>query len=215
MATVALAQPSVLSNNVLVLNKFFTAVRIVNLRRAILLLFKEVAEVVSIDEEDKYSCYDFSSWAEISQYKRRFEPTRHDWLRTVSFDLAVPRIIRLNSYDKLGGGHVRFTRRNIFSRDANRCQYCGRKYRTSDLSIDHVLPRSRGGRSTWENVVCCCLRCNVRKGGRTPAEAKLQLIKQPIKPRFSPAITIAVGKRKYQSWKQFLDAAYWNVELLE
>ncbi|MDP6381435.1 MAG: HNH endonuclease, partial [Phycisphaerae bacterium] len=165
MEAVALAKPSVLTSNVLVLNKFFMAVRIVNLRRALIMLFKQTAEVVSIDEDDKYSCYDFTSWAEISQYKRQFESAKHDWLHTVRFDLAVPRIVRLVSYGRTGGGSVRFNRRNIFARDSNRCQYCGRRFPTSELSLDHVIPRSRGGEATWENIVCSCLKCNVKKGG--------------------------------------------------
>ncbi|MBM4018011.1 MAG: HNH endonuclease, partial [Planctomycetes bacterium] len=87
------------------------------------------------------------------------------------------------------------------------------KFKTSELSIDHVVPRSRGGHTVWTNVVCACMRCNVRKGGRTPAEAGLTLVRPPAEPRFSPVITLHAGSEKYRSWKQFLDAAYWHVEL--
>ena len=207
-------QPSVLTTSVLVLNKFFAAVRIVSVRRALILLFKSTAEVVSVDD-GRYDCYDFTSWTEVSQYKREFEAAEHDWIRTVSFHLAAPRIIRLMSYEKLGGGRVRFNRRNIFARDRNRCQYCGKRFRTSELSIDHVVPRSRGGKSIWQNVVCACLKCNVKKGGRLPAEAGLTLEVEPRKPRFNPTISIAAGRQRYRSWKQFVNAAYWNVELQE
>jgi len=214
MEAVAIAQPSILTTNVLVLNKLFMAVRIVSVRRALILLFKQTAEVVSV-EEGRYDCYDFSSWAEVSQYKRVFEPAEHDWIRTVRFDLAAPRIIRLLTYSQMGRGNIRFNRRNIFARDRSHCQYCGKKFHTSGLSIDHVIPRSRGGKSTWNNVVCCCLKCNVRKGGRLPKEAGLKLIRRPQKPKFNPVITVGASKQKYSSWKQFLDAAYWNVELRE
>ncbi|MGE5754213.1 MAG: HNH endonuclease, partial [Planctomycetaceae bacterium] len=108
---------------------------------------------------------------------------------------------------------VKFNRRNIFARDGNRCQYCGKKFPTNELSLDHVLPRSRGGQANWENIVCACLKCNVRKGGRTPWEAGLRLIREPVQPRTSPVISLKLSHGKYQSWRTFLDNAYWSVEL--
>jgi len=210
---VAAPAPSALDSSVLVLNRLFMAVRVVCARHAFVLLWKDVAEVVSVEDES-YHCYDFSSWAELSQYRRKFQPALHqEWIRTVRFDLAVPRVIRLVRYDRVPKTRVRLSRRNLFARDANRCQYCGRKFRTSDLSIDHVIPRSRGGHTLWANVVCACLKCNVRKGGRTPAEAGLHLVREPKAPRFSPVITLHARDPKYRSWQQFLDAAYWHVEL--
>jgi 5-methylcytosine-specific restriction endonuclease McrA len=213
-AAVALAASgaSALDSSVLVLNRLFMAVRVVPARHAFVMLWKQAAEVVSVEDET-FSTYDFASWAELSQLRRKFQPAAHEWIRTVRLELAVPRVIRLLSYDRLPKTRVRLNRRNLFARDANRCQYCGRKFRTSELSIDHVLPRSRGGRTTWTNVVCACLQCNVRKGGRTPDEAGMHLTHKPVQPRFSPVITLHAGSEKYRSWKQFLDAAYWHVEL--
>ena len=138
--------------------------------------------------------------------------TRYSFTRSM---YSPVRIIRLLIYDRLPRTNVKFTRRNIFARDSNRCQYCGRKFPTSELSLDHIVPRSRGGVSSWTNIVCCCIKCNVRKGGRTPAEAHMRLIREPVKPKRSPMITLRLGHEKYASWKQFLDAAYWNVELRE
>jgi len=209
---IAMPRPSALDASVLVLNRLFMAVRVVRARHAFVLLWKHVAEVVSVEDES-FACYDFSSWTEVSAYRRQFEPASHDWVRTVRFEIAVPRVIRLLSYDRLPKTRVRLNRRNLFARDASRCQYCGRKFKTSELSIDHVVPRSRGGHTVWTNVVCACMRCNVRKGGRTPAEAGLTLVRPPAEPRFSPVITLHAGSEKYRSWKQFLDAAYWHVEL--
>jgi 5-methylcytosine-specific restriction endonuclease McrA len=103
--------------------------------------------------------------------------------------------------------------RNIFARDGSKCQYCGRKFATQDLSLDHVLPRSQGGKSTWDNIVCCCIKCNVKKGGRTPEQAHMKLLSKPIKPKRSPVINIRLTDGRYASWKQFLDEAYWTVEL--
>ena len=130
-------------------------------------------------------------------------------------ELAVPRVIRLLTYDRVPKTRVRLNRRNLFARDGSRCQYCGRKFKTCDLSIDHVVPRSRGGRTEWGNVVCACLACNVKKGGRTPSEARMRLVKKPKRPKFSPVITLRAGSPKYRSWKQFLDAAFWHVELVD
>jgi 5-methylcytosine-specific restriction endonuclease McrA len=134
-------------------------------------------------------------------------------VRCVKFDIAVPRIVRLFSYDRLPRRNVRFTRRNIFARDSNHCQYCGKKFPMSELSLDHVVPRSQGGGTDWQNIVCCCLKCNVKKGGRTPAEAHMKLINEPTKPKRSPMVTLRLTNAKYASWKQFLNEAYWNVEL--
>lgn len=198
--------------NVLVLNKHYMAIRIVGARRAFSLLFRELAEVVSF-EQGGYSNYNFKSWCEVSQFRRHFEPDGHDWVSTVNFYIAVPRIIRLLFYDRLPRNEVKFNRRNLFARDKNRCQYCGKRQRTSELSLDHIIPKSMGGKSVWENVVCACAKCNVKKGGRTPRQAGMTLIQKPVKPKHNPLVHIHLGHQRYHSWKQFLDHAYWSVEL--
>jgi 5-methylcytosine-specific restriction endonuclease McrA len=202
----------VLNASVLVLNKLYLAIRVVNVRRAMSLLIRDQAEVVQV-EDGRYLTHDFASWMEVSEFKRRFEADKHEWLRTVRTAIAVPRIIRLLDYDKLPAQDVKFNRRNIYARDGNRCQYCGRKAPTSELSLDHVVPRSRGGKSTWENIVCACLTCNVKKGGRTPDEAGLKLVVRPKKPKRSPLINQKIQDDRYASWRAFLDHAYWTVEL--
>ncbi len=206
-----------LNANVLVLNKFYQAIRVVNVRRAFALLCKELAEVVHIEADaagaTQWKNLDFHEWRELSQLKREFEPDGYDWIHTVRFQIAVPRIIRLLAYEKLPRQDVKFNRRNIYARDSNRCQYCGKKFPTTELSLDHVVPRSQGGRSTWDNIVCCCVKCNVKKGGRTPSQAHLHLITKPVKPKRSPVINVRLADERYASWKQFLDTAYWTVEL--
>lgn len=203
---------SALDCNVLVLNKHYMAIRIVGARRAFSLLCRDLAEVVSLEEGD-YSNYDFESWVEVSRLKREFEPDGHDWVSTVNFHVSVPRIIRLLFYDRLPRTEVKFNRRNIFARDKNKCQYCGKRFSTSELSLDHVIPRTMGGEATWTNIVCACAKCNVKKGGRTPKQAHMTLIKKPIRPKRHPLIRIHLGHQRYRSWKQFLDHAYWSVEL--
>ncbi len=200
------------------LNAHYVALRVISARRAFSLLFKQdrfdqpLAEVVSL-EDGRYVSYDFDDWCELSEFRLEFEPEKHDWVRTVRFQIAVPRIVRVLSYHRLPRQQVKLNRRNIYTRDQNLCQYCGKRFKPSELSLDHVVPRSRGGINAWENLVCCCVRCNVKKGGRTPHEAGMHLITQPVKPRISPVVNISLSKSKYSSWQQFLDHAYWNVEL--
>jgi 5-methylcytosine-specific restriction endonuclease McrA len=110
---------------------------------------------------------------------------------------------------------VKFTRHNVFERDRNMCQYCGREFDRKDLNLDHVLPRDRGGQTTWENIVCSCIPCNTRKGNRLPHEAGMQLIRKPKRPKWRPFVNVSFSRRQHDSWKHFLDVAYWNVELGE
>ena len=204
---------SALDASVLVLNKMFMAVHVISVRRAFCLLCKELAEVVSL-EGDRFTTYDFTSWRELSTYREQFFGEEDDdWVRTVNSEIRVPRVIRLFGYDKLPKQTVKFNRRNIFARDHNLCQYCGKKYPTAELSLDHVVPRSQGGLNTWENIVCACVSCNVRKGGRTPKQAHMTLIRKAEKPKRSPVLNLKLTQKKYRSWQAFLDNAYWDVEL--
>lgn len=206
------ADAPALSASVLVLNRLYMAVRVVNARRALTMLYRELAEVIHVDQ-GQFLSYDFDDWLEVSSARSMFEPETHDWIRTVRFQIAVPKIVRLLGYDKLPRVNVKLNRRNLFARDQNRCQFCGKRFPTTELSVDHVVPRSQGGTTCWENVVCACLRCNVRKGGRTPEQARMHLIGAPRRPRRSPVLTVKLSDSRYASWKQFLDFAYWNVEL--
>lgn len=209
-------KPSVaMQASVLVLNRLYVAVQVMSVRRAFCLLCKDQAEVVAV-ENGSFASYNFGSWREVSEFKARmFGKQEHeDWIQAVNFEVEVPRVIRLLSYDHLPRNVVKFNRRNIFLRDENRCQYCGQRFPTHQLSLDHVNPRSQGGQTTWENIVCACLTCNVRKGGRTPTEAGMRLRKKPVKPKRSPILCQQLTSVKYQSWKTFLDEAYWTVELL-
>jgi len=201
-----------LNAHVLVLNRMWMAVRVTDARRAFSLLVRELAEVIRVDD-GSYTGHDFDSWADLSAAREQFQHQHYEWVRTVRMHLAVPKVIRLFGYDRLPQQDVKFNRRNIFARDRNICQYCGRHHSTSELSLDHVKPRSQGGQSSWTNLVCCCVRCNARKGGRTPAQASMHLIRPPAKPKRNPIIALRLGSDKYASWRAFLDNAYWSVEL--
>ncbi len=205
-----------LNSQVLVLNRLWMAVRIVDARRAFSLLVRNLAEVIRVDD-GSYAPHSFDSWTDLSMarddFDTGFDVDHYDWVRTVRLHLAVPKVIRLFGYDRLPRSDVKLNRRNIFARDGNQCQYCGSHFTTSELSLDHVLPRSQQGKSTWENLVCCCVRCNARKGGRTPEQAHMHLIRRPHKPKRNPVISLRLGSDKYACWQAFLDNAYWSVEL--
>jgi 5-methylcytosine-specific restriction endonuclease McrA len=203
-----------MQSSVLVLNRLYMAIQVMSVRRAFCLLFKDLAEVINV-ENGTYVSYNFQSWREASEWKAAMDGRKEheDWIQAVNFQIQVPRVIRLLRYDLFPKNIVKFNRRNIFLRDENRCQFCGHRFPTQQLSLDHVIPRSRGGLTNWENIVCACLRCNVRKGGRTPHEAGMRLIRRPQKPKRSPMLAQQLTSVKYESWKQFLDEAYWTVEL--
>ena len=190
------------------------AVHVIPVRRAFCLLFKELAEVITVDD-GQYVSFNFTSWREVSEARALFKEPDDEFIRTVHFEIQVPRIIRLLAYDRMPRQKVKFNRRNIFASDGNRCQYCGRKFATSELSLDHVIPRSQGGRATWENIVCACLKCNVSKGGRTPREAGMKLYPRagssrgPARRSVSSFLTgsIEAGRR---SWTTPTGRSSWN-----
>jgi len=203
-----------LRSSVLVLNRSFAPVHIVTVKRAFCLLCKAVAQVVDV-EDGQLELHDFQSWQDISEFKKSCGLPDKDmeWVSTVSLDLVVPRVIRLLVYDRLPRRRASFNRRNIFARDENRCQYCGKRFPTTELSIDHIVPLACGGKNDWTNVVCACTDCNKRKGGKTPQQAAMTLIRKPFVPKTNPEIRLKLRRRKYYSWKQFLSEAYWSVTL--
>jgi 5-methylcytosine-specific restriction endonuclease McrA len=136
-------------------------------------------------------------------------------VRAVSFSFKLPSVIRLLRYVRIKKrfDYVPFSRANIYARDGYTCQYCARTHSTQDLTFDHVTPVSQGGRKDWENIVTCCVSCNRRKGGRTPAEAGMKLIRPARRPEAAPAIRVTIGLRQApESWRDYL---YWNLELDE
>lgn len=195
---------SVLNTKVLVLNRSFMPVHITSVRRALSLLYQDVAHAVDV----QYRTFDFDSWAHLA--------ADEEAVGLIDRAIRVPRVILLLAYDRVPRRHVRFSRYNIYARDQNRCQYCGKQFSRAELNLDHVVPRSQGGTSMWENVVCSCLRCNRVKGGRTPSQAGMKLIRQPYRPQWTPFMLEAFSLRRHKEWLPFLsgvDAAYWNTEL--
>ena len=202
---VAASVSSAVQSSVLALNRQYVAVHILSVRRAFCLLYKGAAEVISV-ESDLYQNYTFDDWLEASLLRSSLNMTDEEaeWVQSVNFSIQVPRVIRLLRYERLPRNAVKFNRRNIFLRDENCCQYCGHRYGSHRLSLDHVMPKSRGGPTNWENIVCCCLDCNVKKGGRTPHEAGMALMRLPRKPARSPLLFQHMNSRKYRIWRTFL-----------
>lgn len=194
---------------VLVLNRYFVPVTITSVKRAFVLMYSGVAKAVGTD----YETFDFESWSQISAMR-----ADEDVIRTVNAVILTPRVIVLVRYEGYIRKEAKFNRINIFRRDGGICQYCTRKFSRSELTIDHVIPRSQGGRSVWDNVVCCCVDCNRKKGGRTPDQARMRLKRRPKKPLWDPFSNIYIKTVMYKEWEPFLnfvDISYWNVELEE
>src|SRR5262250_3794275 len=191
-----------LDSQVLVLNRVFQAVQVTSVRKAFSLFYKGHVKAVLPD----YTTYEFENWCDIP-----VQP-QDEVVLTPSMAIRIPRVIALKDFDRLPRQEVKFSRHNIYLRDGTRCQYCGHKFPSSELSLDHVIPLSRGGHSSWENVVCACLGCNVKKGNRTPQEASMRLVAVPRKPRWHPVGQFG-SSRLHPAWRNFLDVAYWNTEL--
>jgi 5-methylcytosine-specific restriction endonuclease McrA len=178
-------------------NRFFQPVQITTARRAFLLLYGGAA--LAIDEAG--DVHEFSAWMRM--------PLRDDddTLAIVGGALRVPRVIHLRRYDRLRRPTVRLTRKNVMLRDAHQCQYCARRPPLRDLNIDHVLPRSRGGPDSWENLVTACRVCNLRKAWRTPDEASMRLLRRPVAPRWSTSAQLLMGTpTAFKEWEPFLKA---------
>jgi 5-methylcytosine-specific restriction endonuclease McrA len=201
---------SILSQPVLVLNRLWQAVNVCSARRALILLFQGHAQVVLSDGDGAFHTYSFEEWRDLSE-----QAPHGEVVHTISFRIRVPRVILLLVYDRLPKKEVKFTRHNIFERDKNTCQYCGKVCDRKDLNLDHVIPRDRGGPTTWENIVCSCIDCNTRKANRTPQEAGMRLIRKPKRPKWRPFVQVNFTLHEHESWKHFVDLAYWNVELGE
>ena len=183
-----------LNSSVLVLNRSFLPIHVTSVRRAFCLLYRGGARAV----DQTYQTFDFDAWlgAGCSATPER--------LGSTAGPLPVPRVILLTYFDGVPRRRIRFSRANVFTRDRFTCQYCGVQRPRLDLNLDHVVPRAQGGRTTWENVVCSCIACNRRKGGRTPDQAGLRLQRKPSRPRWSPVLSVTPAKLRYHEWRVFL-----------
>jgi 5-methylcytosine-specific restriction endonuclease McrA len=187
----------VLSFPVLVLNRYFEPVQLTTAKRAFVLLYGGVAHALDEDGE----AYDFDMWRTLEVREG------DDELPIVGGHLRLPRVVHLHRYERQPRLTVRLTRKNLMFRDAHQCQYCGKQPPVRDLNIDHVLPRSRGGPDSWENLVTSCRTCNLRKGYKTPEEANMRLARRPFRPKWSVSAQILLGGERFAEWKPFLKKA--------
>ena len=196
--------------DVLVLNRSYVAIHVISWQKCLTLLVSEKADV--IDEE--YRRYSFLDWKDLSAM---MTDNPSGFVRSPSCKIAVPDVIILKTFDRLPSSDVKFTRRNIYKHYENKCCYCGHKYDTSELNLDHVFPKSRGGKTDWLNIVLSCIKCNTDKANRTPREAGLTMNYSPTKPTwhnsFSGRISALAHNR--MTWKRFIDALYWESEIGE
>ncbi len=195
-------------SDVLVLNKSFYAVQIISWRRALSLVYLDHAHVVDED----YRTYDFEDWRELS---KEISKAPSGYIHTPTFKILIPDVIALRSFNSLPKSEVKFTRRNIYEHYGYKCAYCGIRFSTSELNLEHVIPRSRGGKTDWANVVTSCIPCNLRKGSRLPKEANMKILVTPSKPKWTGAAAVVFrpGFKIKAAWQRFIDNVYWNSEL--
>ena len=190
----------------LVLNRRWTPIRTAPVQEAIGLVAKGTAMII---EPDSFEAHDLLSWNDVSRARARLG---EGLIRSPRLALVPPEVILLTTYEGEGGRAVVFSRKNLFKRDRYTCQYCGIQPGPEELTVDHVVPRSRGGTSTWENCVLACVECNKRKADRTPAQAGLKMRKTPRKPSWKALVQVPARDRR-ESWDKFLSRAYWEIEL--
>jgi 5-methylcytosine-specific restriction endonuclease McrA len=197
---------TVLTRPILTLNKNWQPIHVTTAVEAFGLVLKGAAVII---DPETYEEYSISSWAEASKAKVAFAEAV---IRTPRLQLVVPEVIRLTGYSGQGERTVVFSRRNIFKRDRYTCQYCGSQPGPKELTIDHLVPKSRGGKSEWTNCVLACLKCNARKANLSVRDAKMTLRKVPKKPKWTALAHIPQSQRR-MSWNAFISDAYWNIEL--
>lgn len=171
-------------------------VHVTPVRRAIAMVFASVAHAI---DTESFAPRDFRDWLAV-------EPDLERAIRTSTRWIAVPEVVQLRRYDRVPAFEAPFTRTSLLRRDDHRCQYCGSRPPSSQLTIDHVVPRAQGGRTSWDNCVAACVRCNSRKGDRSPAHAGLRLLRPPRAPRWTPYSNVRPHDWP-DSWSRFMPRA--------
>ncbi len=192
-----------LETRVLIMNRSWVPVAISPLKRALALLFKDHAQIV---DTESYELFSWEAWLA----ERSFPLTQachKTYIKTVHLQIEIPKVITLATYNRIPTRKLSFSKNQLFRRDQNACQYCGVKPGVRGLTIDHVLPRSRGGKTSWQNCVASCARCNTKKGNKTPEEAHLKLLNPPYQPNWLESFSIQ-GAHFEEDWKRFMPAVF-------
>ena len=189
---------SVLEHPVLVLNRFWQPIHTCAVRRSLHLLFTGHAQIVQVEGDDCFKTHDLISWIRYSDTRRGAE-----MIHGARISLLVPKIVVLSLYDRLPRLEVKFSRRNVLLRDKFTCQYCAKVLPETQLNLDHVTPRDKGGRTNWENIVTSCFRCNTRKANKLPQEAGMHPRSKPFAPRWRPLFGLHENGLADASWNHF------------
>lgn len=190
-----------LERPVLVLNRLWQPVHTCSVKRALKLLCLGQAQVVQTDGEARYQTHDMGSWAEYSEEAK--PSAAAELIHSVKVAFRVPKIIVLALYDRIPRKEVKFTRQNVFLRDKYTCQYCAEIFPEHQLNLDHVLPRDKGGKTTWKNIVTSCIPCNTRKANRLPREVGMRLLAEPRTPRWRPLFGLQ-KQASERAWQEFI-----------
>lgn len=193
---------ALLEQPVLVLNRFWQPIHTCSVRRSLHLLCLGHAHVVQVEGEEKFQTHDILSWV---GYSRQTALAEENLIHAARIALRIPKVIVLMVYDRLPRLDVKFTRRNIFLRDQFTCQYCQKIFPEYQLNLDHVIPRDKGGKTTWENIVTSCFRCNTRKANKLPHEVNMHPVTSPFAPRWRPLFGLHENGLADQSWEYFLN----------
>ena len=185
----------------LVLNRLWQAVNVIGVERAFSLLALDHAQVIYA-EDGSFRVFDAAAWFEFCK-ESEFEKGARV-VRTVNQPVLVPAVLLLRGFDRMLMQEMKFNRQNLLERDDYQCQYCGKSLPNKELNMDHVIPRDRGGGTTWENVVISCIRCNSKKSNRLPMEAGMRLLKEPKRPARRPFVSTLYGKPVEKSWEHFI-----------
>lgn len=187
--------------NVLILNNSWSPVRVCSVFRAIDKVYRGKAVVLEIDKDGNYLQFDWNGWVE---YSRTNTAPMNERINGVRFFINRPFVIILTGKQRFEHKIPVPSRKNIFLRDNFICQFCGKTFERSHLTIDHIMPKSRGGKITWENSATCCQKCNSKKGNRTPEEANMHLINKPRIPSLATIFKNAIGDNR--RWNEFLSS---------
>lgn len=184
-----------LNNLVLVLNKVWIPIRVIKLKRAIKLIFSNRASIVNAED---FSIFMWEDWIKAFMDKDVIG------IETTRGKVRIPEVIILSNYDKLVNKKMRLTKKNIFLRDDFICQYSGKRLKKTECDIDHIVPKSRGGKNSWENMVVCSKQINRKKGDKTIDEAGLKLIRKPFAPKKNNFFFLNINNIP-ESWFNFIE----------
>lgn len=195
---------NMIRTHVLVLNTAYFPIHVTSLKRAVCMMYQGIARAI----DTQYRTFTFDHWLHDANHD-------DEVMGLVGRVMRIPRVVVLVAYDRMPKRGLRFSRRNILLRDQFKCQYCADRFSSAELNLDHVMPRCRGGRTSWENVVASCHHCNRRKGSRTPDEAGMPLVRKPYRPTAIPLLGFGERRIHHPQWQPFLDPvnhAHWSAE---